>query len=76
MIVLVAGVASEVSSWAEGCQCHEEALTGARTHATRHRTVQCCFQGRRGPELACGYWKARMEYLRAETVASVLRHTV
>ena len=41
-IILCAGAIEELSSWAEGCECHG--------HTRQH----CVFKGRRSPELATG----------------------
>ena len=47
LILILAGVLEDLSSWCEGCPCHNKSSAGR----------DCPLRGRRAPEAACGEFK-------------------
>ena len=71
MICLVSSFLSQLSSWAEGCYCHEDQLVECPSWHYRKRHP-CQFKGRRAPELAFGVLDTKIDLMVAASLSEIL----
>lgn len=86
MLQEVFQVVTFISSWAEGCSCHEEEHVESHSYFKRRKAIAtnidptrvaklatCVMKGRRAPELACGFLEDQLSKLRATKECGILK---